>query len=244
MLDEHYINPLLAELYDEDGGPSKDRQFYLSLPKASSQLILDLGCGTGLICNEYAAQGHLVTGVDPAPAMLEIARKKPHGDKVEWVEATAQSHRSEKKFDLIIMTGHAFQVLLTDEDIAAAFTTIHDHLKPNGMAVFESRNPAIDWATRWNHDGVIKSGAKTIGLSRRVLEAKSGWVKFETHYMLSTGTLASTSELRFLADDEIHTRLTAAGLAVEHMFGDWDASLFDHQKSEEMIFLIHHKNRK
>ncbi|MGL4489011.1 MAG: class I SAM-dependent methyltransferase [Rhizobiaceae bacterium] len=244
MLDEHYTNPLLAEIYDEDDGPSKDRQFYLSLPKASSQSILDLGCGTGLICNEYAGPGHLVTGVDPAPAMLDIARKKPHGDKVEWVEATAQSYESLMKFDLIIMTGHAFQVLLTDKDIAAALATIRDHLKPDGLAVFETRNPAIDWATRWNHDGVVKSGGKTIGLSRRVLKAKNGRIKFETHYMLPTGTLVSISELRFLAEDEIHARLTAAGLAVEHMFGDWDASPFDHQKSEEMIFLIHHKNRK
>jgi len=34
---------------------------------------LDLGCGTGLLCNAYAADGQGVTGVDPTLAMLEAA---------------------------------------------------------------------------------------------------------------------------------------------------------------------------
>ncbi len=243
MLDEHYVNPALAELYDIDSGWSKDREFYLNLAAPPPQSILDLGCGTGLICCEYAAKGHFVTGVDPARAMLEVARKKPHADKVEWVEAASQTYKSAKKYDLIIMTGHAFQVLLGDNDIAATFATMRDHLNPNGMIAFESRNPAIDWATRWNTDDVLKSGGKKIGLSRRVLEVKSGWVKFETNYKLPSQTLTSTSLLRFLTADEITTRLAKAGLVVEQMLGDWDLGMFDNEKSEEMIFLVRHQNR-
>ncbi|MBX3074382.1 class I SAM-dependent methyltransferase [Candidatus Obscuribacterales bacterium] len=79
-----------------------------------SRVILDLGCGTGLLCNAYAERGHHVTGADPSNAMLEVARKKPFGSAIEWIQASAQSFRSSKRFDLIIMTGHAFQVLLED----------------------------------------------------------------------------------------------------------------------------------
>lgn len=36
--------------------------------------VLDLGCGTGLLARTLAMQGHQVVGVEPAKAMLEIAK--------------------------------------------------------------------------------------------------------------------------------------------------------------------------
>jgi 2-polyprenyl-3-methyl-5-hydroxy-6-metoxy-1,4-benzoquinol methylase len=69
--------------------------------------------------------------------MLAVARQKPHANDIEWVQAFAQDFRSEKCFDLIIMTGYAFQVMLTDEDVLATLTTMRHHLKPSGHAVFE-----------------------------------------------------------------------------------------------------------
>ena len=51
--------------------------------------------------------------------MLAVARGKPNAGLISYVQATAQEFRLEQRFNLIIMTGHAFQVLLTDADIAA-----------------------------------------------------------------------------------------------------------------------------
>ena len=120
MPDLHYDDPSLAAIYDITCGWSEDRNFYLALAGNPPKVVLDLGCGTGLLCDAYAARGHDVTGVDPSASMLDIARQKPHGTEVSWVEATAQDYRSDKRFDLIIMTGHAFQVLEDDADIFAA----------------------------------------------------------------------------------------------------------------------------
>lgn len=47
---------------------------------------MDIGCGTGEITCALALQGYRVTGVDPAPAMLEVARHRPGGDLVRWIE--------------------------------------------------------------------------------------------------------------------------------------------------------------
>ncbi len=145
MTDNHYVNPKLVEIYDLDSGWSNDRDFYLSLAGPQRQTILDLGCGTGLLCNAYAATNHDVTGVDPSPAMLDVGRRKPHGNEIEWVQSFAQTYRSDKLFDLIIMTGHAFQVLLEDVDVLKTFSTMRKHLKQGGLVAFESRNPLIDW---------------------------------------------------------------------------------------------------
>lgn len=119
MPDLHYEHPALAALYDLDSGWSIDRDFYLGLASGRQKRILDLGCGTGLLCDAYASLGHQVTGVDPANAMLDVASTKPYGSHVEWIASTAQSFRSEKRFDLIIMTGNAFQVFIEDQDILA-----------------------------------------------------------------------------------------------------------------------------
>jgi ubiquinone/menaquinone biosynthesis C-methylase UbiE len=38
--------------------------------------VLDVGCGTGFLSLELASRGHRVIGIDLAPAMLDLARRK------------------------------------------------------------------------------------------------------------------------------------------------------------------------
>jgi SAM-dependent methyltransferase len=239
MADLHYEHPELAALYDIDCGWSADRDFYLNLAGKPPQRILDLGCGTGLICDAYAALGHEVTGADPAPAMLEIALQKPHGADIDWVLSTAQDFRSNKHFDLIIMTGHAFQVLLEDEDIAATFEMVRAHLGPSGRFVFESRNPAIDWPSLWDMTHEVVVDGQTVPYTRRTLHRNGNRLTFEQCYDFDGQSLTARSELLFLTREEIEARLSASGLGVESVFGDWDGTPFDPAKSHEMIFSTH-----
>lgn len=133
MTDLHYEHPKLVDVYDLGNAWSEDRNFYLSLAGDKPISILDLGCGTGLLCNAYAERGHMVTGADPAASMLEAARKSRFGKKIEWVQASAEFFQFDTKFDLIVMTGHAFQVLLDDHNVASSFVRIRDHLSREGM---------------------------------------------------------------------------------------------------------------
>lgn len=238
MPDEHYVNPKLAEIYDLFNPWSADNDFYLSLAGAPPQQILDLGCGTGMLCDAYAAQGHSVTGVEPTPAMLAVARQKPHGNAIIWVTADAQTFRSDTRFDLIIMTGHVFQVLLEDADVQAAFATLRRHLKPTGRAVFESRNPAIDWAAEWNGTFTLTHQGVVIHEITEVLTRLGDRVTFEMRYQFPDETLVSRSELRFLPRAAIEAQLHTAGLQVEALYGNWDRSPFDPTTSKEMIFVV------
>ncbi len=238
MPDLHYEEPSLAELYDLDSGWSIDREFYLALAGADPIRILDLGCGTGLLCDAYAALGHEVTGVDPAKAMLDVARQKPNGLQMEWVQSSAQDFRSLKQFDLIIMTGNAFQVFLEDRDILATFATMRLHLAPGGTIAFETRNPAIDWPALWNGDADLKVGGRIIRQSRRVLKTANKRISFDTRYALADRTLVSSSELLFLSKTEIEDRLGASGLRAEAVYGDWQSEPFDEAVSQEMVFIV------
>ncbi|HEX3466039.1 MAG TPA: class I SAM-dependent methyltransferase [Candidatus Elarobacter sp.] len=237
MPDAHYENPRIAELYDLGNPWSVDRDFYLSLAGAPRRRILDLGCGTGLLCDAFAALNHDVTGVDPSPAMIESARRKPHGKDVEWVQSFAQTYRSDKRFDLIIMTGHAFQVLLEDADVRATLATMRKHLEPDGLVAFESRNPAIDWAARWNYDKVLDSPNGTVRESRRFIAMDGDRMRFELRYTFPDETLVSKSELRFVSRTEIENDVIASGLHLDNVLGNWNGEPFDENLSDEMIFI-------
>lgn len=49
--------------------------------------ILDIGCGTGELGLALAARGHAVTGVDLAPSVIELARRKASERKLteQWL---------------------------------------------------------------------------------------------------------------------------------------------------------------
>jgi SAM-dependent methyltransferase len=239
MTDLHYEHPKLVDVYDLGNGWSEDRNFYLSLAGDKPISILDLGCGTGLLCNAYAERGHMVTGVDPAASMLEAAKKSPFGKKIEWVQASAESFQFYTKFDLIVMTGHAFQVLLDDHNVASSFVRIRDHLSREGMFAFESRNPRIDWASEW--DGMqreLQSPTGRVRESFKVRSAQGDRIIFETEYAFADERLVSVSELRFMSSDRITRHLIEAGLHVHELLGDWDGSSFSPERSREMVFLV------
>ena len=41
-----------------------------------AQRVLEVGCGTGIFLDWFSQMGHQVTGLDPSPAMLDIARHR------------------------------------------------------------------------------------------------------------------------------------------------------------------------
>ena len=236
--DLHYTDPRLARLYDQDCGWGPDSAFYLALAGAKPLNILDLGCGTGILSNAFAALGHRVTAVDPAPAMLAVAKTKPQADRIDWVAASAQAFQSARRFDLIVMTGHAFQVLLSDAEIAATFHVMQAHLAPGGRIAFETRNPRIDWATRW-HGATAKHqiDGQIVRQTFHVRTTSAESITFDTVYRFPDAKLTSTSTLRFAPQDRILALLTAAGLQVRAIFGDWTAAPYDGLTSDEMIFI-------
>jgi ubiquinone/menaquinone biosynthesis C-methylase UbiE len=58
---------------------------------ATGDRVVDIGCGPGGAVREAARRGALVTGVDPAPVMLRLARTFARASGVGWVEGTAES---------------------------------------------------------------------------------------------------------------------------------------------------------
>ena len=237
MADAHYELPELAALYDLESGWSEDREFYLELAGARPIAVLEVGAGTGLIARAMAKAGHRVTAVDPAAAMLEVGRRAQFGSGITWLQGTAQDFTTNDRFDLAFMTGHAFQVLLDDEDIRQSLANIRRHMAPGGTFAFESRNPALPWESIFEGARTLPTDNGPIPVEWRVLWRRGEIVRFDTHYHLPDGDRISESTLRFLPLDRLAAFLVDAGFTIQSVFGDWDQTPFDPATSREIIIV-------
>lgn len=237
--DRLYRDPALADFYDIENGWAPDTEYCRALAQDAAS-VLDLGCGTGLLAASLG-QGREVMGVDPAGAMLDVARQRPGGADVTWIEADARNFRCDRRFDLIVMTGHAFQCLLTDDDQAALLATIAHHLAPGGHFIFDSRNPAVREWLEWvpaESQRVIQHPRFGAVESWNDVEhdPATGIVTYQTYYkVVATGhTLSAASRIRFTPKDILAAHIASAGLAVDQWLGDWQGGPW-HEGAKEIV---------
>jgi SAM-dependent methyltransferase len=212
----------------------------LELARQTGRRVLDVGCGTGMLACRIAAEGHEVTGVDAARGMLHVARSRPGAARVTWIEADCRTLQLPRQFDLIYMTGHAFQALLTDADAVALLRRAALHLAPEGRLALESRNPACRAWLSWTRENGRVVATEQHGRIEESYdtdaEPGSGIVCLTHHYrFLDQGTTRTgQSRLRFIEQPHLARLLTDAGLMPVAWYGDWDRAPL-RPDSREMI---------
>ncbi len=228
-VDDAFSQHDMAILYDSFNGDGPDREFYLRLAGSPCR-ILDLGCGTGSLTLALARRGHAVAGLDPAAGMLAVARAKDTDGIVEWISGSAMDFALGREFDLIIMTGHVFQVFLDDSEAGAVLSAARRHLAPGGRLAFESRNPLVrEWET-WSEARTRKRadipGPGPVEVYYQVHHVDAEHVTFDTVFtLIETGERrTSASTLRFPSRDTIARLLDEAGFSTVDWHGDWKRS--------------------
>ncbi|MEU3017839.1 class I SAM-dependent methyltransferase [Nocardiopsis sp. NPDC007018] len=236
MVDRHFSSPDLAELYDHfnnwQSSPQDD--FYLDLVM-EARSVLDVGCGTGKIQRVARERGHTgrLVGLDPADAMLEVGRRDR--DDVEWtlgdlVAGPYDDEASgpfEDEFDLVIMSGHAFQVFVTDEEVRANLAAVRRALTAGGRFVFETRNPAFRAWEAWSPERsrtVRGPDGRDATCVHRLREVDGELVTFTSDYSVDgwPEPVVSRSTLRFLDAARLNGFLEEAGFTVTAQYGYWD----------------------
>jgi SAM-dependent methyltransferase len=225
-LDLHYVDPRLVELYDRANPRGADTDFYIQLAAdLNAHTILDLGCGTGLLTRELAVGDRQVIGVDPAPAMLAVARRQPGAERVQWIEGDS-SAMGRPEADLVIMTGNVPQIFLSDAEWTATLNFIHAALRSGGHLAFESRNPGARAWEAWNREATYAVSDSPFGPVEEWLEVlgeEYGRVRLKGYNVFqATGEVVVVdSELCFRSLNELTQSLREAGFSIEQVFGDW-----------------------
>jgi SAM-dependent methyltransferase len=226
-VEHQFVEDRLAALYDVFYPPEERADFAFYLPMIlGAQAVLDVGCGTGALLRMAREAGHAgrLCGLDPAPGMLNQARQRAD---IEWVQGDLASVGWEREFDLIVMTGHAFQEYVTDEEVRGALAAMRAALTDDGRVAFETRNP-LDrawerWATQYS-DETIDANGDMVRCVYRVVSAEGNVVRTESTFSSPAWVRPEVSRgaLRFMGVDELGGFLAGAGLVIEEQFGDWD----------------------
>ncbi|MBP3044013.1 class I SAM-dependent methyltransferase [Arthrobacter jiangjiafuii] len=244
MVDTHYNEPRLVALYDEDNAGSWDTDFHAALIGPEPKRVADVGCGTGSFAVRLAQAGHTVTGIDPADGMLAVARKRAGGQLVTWLSGTAVDLPA-GPFDAAVMTGHAFQCLLTEAEILETLTAIRSRLTPGGTFCFESRNPAarawLEWDSsstgpelRESSAGPLEEEWELISTMEQPDGVLVTW-EDRTRFLADGKRFASRSTLKFTPAHVLAELMARAGFSDVDWYGDWNGGPLDPAESREII---------
>ena len=129
----------MANYYDRE--EKKDELTYIKIIEKTknylktSDIVLDYGCGTGLISNEIADNVKVIHAIDTSSKMIEIAKRKADGRKIENIDyehSTIFDERYKRgSFDVILV----FNILHLLEDTPKVMRRINELLKPGGLII-------------------------------------------------------------------------------------------------------------
>ncbi|MEX2629093.1 MAG: hypothetical protein WD341_04075 [Tistlia sp.] len=159
---------------------------------------------------------------------------------MDLYEATAEEVEGENRFDLAVMTGHAFQVLLEDAAIAATLAAVRRLLRPGGRFAFESRNPAFRSYERWTPAESAEThrlpDGELVEIHNDVTPLVEERLTYETHFHFpAEGTrFVARNRLRFAPRPTIARLLAGAGFDPVSWHGDWQGGPFA-ETSREIV---------
>jgi len=137
---------LFCRLYNEFGWNEYPRVFaeqllkWLEQRNARVRSALDLGCGTGVLCEALHARGIDTLGVDLSGDMIDIARQR--SPRLRYMVADIVSMRPDRRFDLATCTGDAINHIADLTAVGKVFANVNAALNPGGYFVFDLLDPS------------------------------------------------------------------------------------------------------
>jgi hypothetical protein len=124
---------------------------------------------------------------------------------------------------MVTMTANVAQVFVTDDDWAQTLTAAHAALRPGGLLVFESRDPARSAWLGWNKTDTVRvtdvPGVGVVEHWVELTEVRGDVVSFRSEFTFrADGThLTSDSTLRFRLRPELLSSLESAAFDVREI---------------------------
>ncbi|RYE33617.1 MAG: bifunctional 2-polyprenyl-6-hydroxyphenol methylase/3-demethylubiquinol 3-O-methyltransferase UbiG [Hyphomicrobiales bacterium] len=182
--------------------------------------LVDIGCGGGVLSEPLARLGADVTGLDPAPTNIAVARAhaEKSGLSIDYREETIEAVvESGKRFDIVL----AMEVVEHVADVEAFIAACCAAVKPDGLLVMATLNRTLKsyalaivgaeyilrWLPRGTHDwekfvtpeelgGAIEGNGFVLGTQTGVIfnPLTGRWSAsrdMDVNYMLAAGRLTA-----------------------------------------------------
>ena len=164
------------------------------LPDLKNKTVLDLGCGAGSHCFEFAKDGAAkVVGVDISKKMLEVAEKENHHPKITYLNMPMENINGlNEQFDLVVSSLALHYV----KDFRKLVADVFNLLNNNGVFIFSQEHPlntCFSGENRWTKDEMGKKLFANISNYSSDGERESVWfVDGVKKYHRTFSTLVNT----------------------------------------------------
>jgi SAM-dependent methyltransferase len=108
-------------------------------------VVLELGCGSGLLTKYLVEAGHRVIATDASAAMLELARQTAPG--AEDVRVLVMPDDPMPACDAVVSIGHPVSYLPDEPAVLRALTNAADALNPGGVYAIDIED--LEWGDAW-----------------------------------------------------------------------------------------------
>ncbi len=192
----------------------------------NAKTVMEIGCGTGAHAAELAEIGYEVSGVDMSEGMLEAAESRRSSlssdiaAKLDFTHGDARTVRLDRKFDVVISLFHVMSYQTSNDDLAAAFRTAGEHVKPGGVFIFDCwYGPAVlrQWPSVTEKElsddstEVHRTATPEIHVNENIVDVNYKVIVKDKSTDVSE-TLHETHRMRYLFMPEIELGLFAAGM--------------------------------
>lgn len=110
-------------------------------------LVLELGCGSGLLTRHLVDAGHRVIATDASPAMLDLARE--HAAGAEDVRLLTLPDDPVPQADAVVSVGHVLSYLPDEQALERGLVAVARALRSDGVLAVDLAD--LEWA-RARHD--------------------------------------------------------------------------------------------
>ncbi len=111
---------------------------WLPLNSFNPETMLDIGCGTGILCAIMNETGINTIGIDLSDEMINVA--KQNYPQLEFEAANMITYKPTNNMDLVTCTGDALNHLLSLEDVEEVLQNVYSYLTPGGAFIFDILN--------------------------------------------------------------------------------------------------------
>lgn len=205
---------------------------WLELPEGAE--VLDLCCGMGRHSMALNSFGFKVTGVDLSEVLLAEARRLDTAEEVNWVRGDMRDVPLSGPFAAVVNLFTSFGYFDDDADNEQVLREMHRLLEPGGRFIIDYLNPEYVKAN------VVPHSERTDGMLRIVEDRRieDGFVR-KTIVLQEDGgkDRVYDEQVKLLGREWFEAHLKKSGLAVDAVYGGYDASPYEPAASKRLILV-------